>query len=61
MHPKTNTYTSERIQRREAEQKTARRRELIEAGGAWLGLIIFIACILTVGAIDQEVMLYLNQ
>ena len=56
MHPKTNSrpYTSERIRRRQAQQKAARRRELLETAGAWLGLAVFVACVLIAGQIDLE-------
>ena len=62
MHPKTNTrpYTSERIRRRQAQQAAAHRRQILETAGAWLGLAVFIACVLIAGRIDQEAMLYLK-
>ena len=62
MHPKTNTrpYTSERIRRRQAQQAAARRRQILETAGAWLGLVVFMACVLIAGRIDQEAMLYLK-
>lgn len=62
MHQKTNTrpYTSERIRRRQAQQAAVRRRQILETAGAWLGLVVFIACVLIAGRIDQEAMLYLK-
>ena len=60
MHHQKQTFTSPRIERIKAQRKQQARRARLEKVATVAGVLLFIACILTAGAIDTEAMLYLK-